>query len=213
MPKLMKTPLPVFYTVCLKKRDSFTLFHGLLYEVRRNFFDTSRKSKNKVIDSSAGIETHCSYAISRRNFKWKKKYDRKILELTQSWSEGYCILTYNLSGTLASKASYDRQHIWKNTSYFAEDDAERPQIMLEPLADCNGICMQEYNAIIGKYSKTEFYGCPIYVGTAQQSMVNSVAGEPQLCAATSFGDFCYCTQQELELRQTVAAEVESGSRS
>ena len=213
MPELTKNPLPVFYTVCMKKHDSLSLFHGLLYKVRRDFFEQSHKSKNRVADCADGIETHYNYRLSSRQLKWKRKSGNKVLELSLPQPDGYCILTWNMAGDLVSKASYGKDHLWQKTAYFVEDNAVRPQILLKPLVDYNGICMQEYDAVLEKYSKTILYACPISMGTAQQSFINSVAGEPWLCAATNLGDFCYCTQQELEQRQTIAGEIASGARS
>jgi antitoxin component YwqK of YwqJK toxin-antitoxin module len=213
MPELTKNPLPVFYTVCMKKYDSLSLFHGLLYEVRRGFFKQSRKGSNRVADSSEGIETHYSYRLSDHRLKWKRKSGNKVLEISLPQPDGYCILTWNMAGNFVSKASYGKNHEWQKTAYFAEDSATHPQVLLKPIVESNGICMQEYDAELEKYSKTILYACPINIGTAQQSFINSVAGEPQLCAATSLGDFCYCTQQELELRKKTAKGIASGSQS
>lgn len=213
MPELNQSPLPVFYTVCMKKYDSFTLFHGLLYRVRRDFFEHTDKGRKKVTDSADGIETCCHYAISNRKLKWKRKSGRKVLELSMPLPDGYCLLTWNMAGDLVSKASYDQNHIWQKTAYFAEENTAQPQVLLKPLPDCNGISMQEYDVQLRTYKKTSLYACSLRIGTAEQSVINSAAGEPQLCAATSLGDFCYCTPEELELRQKIEAEITSGSRS
>lgn len=213
MPELVKSSLPVFYTVCMKKYNSLTQFHGLLYSVRRDFFEYSRKSRDRVTDFTDGVETHYSYWMFSKKLNWKSKSGHRVLELSVPQPDGYCILSWNLVGNLVSKTSYDKNHLWVKTIYFANDNEVHPQIRLEPLTDCNDICMQEYDAELKKYRKTLLYGCPISIGTTQQSIINSAVGEPQIYAATSQGDFCYCTQQELTLREKINEELNSGSRS
>ena len=49
--------------------------------------------------------------------------------------------------------------------------------------------------------------CPTSSGTAVQSMVNHELGEPDICAATSEGDFYYCSEAERNRRFNLAQSI------
>lgn len=78
MSEFMKPVPPMFYTVCYTKYDSLSQLHGLLFMVRRSYFETSLKSKDKVEDSDGVEKTEYHYLISPRKFKWTKRTATKF---------------------------------------------------------------------------------------------------------------------------------------
>ena len=214
MSEFMKPVPPMFYTICYTKYDSLSQLHGLLFMVRRSYFETSLKSKDKVEDSDGVEKTEYHYLISPRKFKWTKKNSHKVLENSEPEAGGYCIKIFDPNtDTLRTKISYSSTHLWKGTAYYNDNHPDRPAVLLEPVSDGSTISMWTYNFGQSRYNKRELFICPLRNGTAEQSLINSIVGEPAICAATNQGDYCFYTKQEREKHDTIMQELKSGKRS
>ena len=129
---------------------------------------------------------------------------------------GYGVLTWDLSGGLISKADFTKDHVWQQTSYFGRQgdimDGGRPQVVLSPLEE-KGISMLEFDPVSRKYNSYRLFAYPAALGSPENSLVNSYAGEPRVCGATSEGDFYFCTAEELQMRREAAQKLENGELS
>jgi len=88
-----------------------------------------------------------------------------------------------------------------------DDNLLTPYIIIEPAEQENALYFLEYDKTCGKYAKQKLYACPTSSGTAVQSMVNHELGEPDICAATSEGDFYYCSEAERNRRFNLAQSI------
>ena len=82
-----------------------------------------------------------------------------------------------------------------------------PYIIMEPIPEENAMHFLVYDKECRKYAKRKLYACPIKLGSAEQTIVNNELGEPQVCAATSEGDFCYCSRTERNRRLSLAQSI------
>ncbi len=198
------------YTVCLKNYDSLASLHGPLYEARRSFWESGRKYKKSGEDFADGIASRYSAAVAPNKFEWQKISGRSLLEKSYVQDGSFCVLKWDVQGRLVSKTSYTRRHNWIQTSYFIQtsDPLGQPSILLRPCVEGEGIECLTYDSNEKKYRREELLPCPVELGTAENSVVNSIAGEPRLYASTDEGDFCYCTAAELPKRKQALRDIE-----
>ena len=186
-----KKPL-VFYSVIYRKYDSLSELHGNLYHVRYAYLEEDTYGRRVVDDSCDGVDTRWIYHISKRGLKWKK---------------GYGVVTIGNDDSIVSKTVFDAQHQWVCNYYYMDDNLLTPYIIIEPAEQENALYFLEYDKTCGKYAKQKLYACPTSSGTAVQSMVNHELGEPDICAATSEGDFYYCSEAERNRRFNLAQSI------
>ena len=205
-----------YYSVCLRGYDGFSKLHGKLCEARRIFWETRKPCRVKGSDMEDGVAIRYSGKIKRRGMKWKKKAGKLVLEKTFPARDGYGVLTWDMSGSLVSKANFTKDHVWQQTSYFGKQGetagGERPQIVLSPSEE-KGVSMLEFDPATRKYNSYQLYAYPAALGTAENSLMNSYAGEPRVYGATPDGDFYYCTVEELKKRREAAQKLENGELS
>ncbi len=209
--EIMKEPL-VIYTVIYRKYDSLSELHGKLCHVRRSYLEDHISGRRAVDDVCDGVDARLTYRISKRGLKWKKTSGGKVLQRSVREADGYGILTFDRDGSIVSKAVFNSAHQWVRNCYYINDDMVTPQVIIEPGQEENTLVFLEYDKACGEYVKSLRYPCPLEQGTAKQSIINNELGEPDICAATSEGDFCYCTEEECrrrtELVQSITEETE-----
>lgn len=201
-----KKPL-VFYSVIYRKYDSLSELHGKLYHVRYAYLEEGTYGRRVVDDICDGVDTRWVYHISKRGLKWKKVKGGKVVQRSVSEGKGYGVVTIGSDGSIVSNTVFDDQHQWVHNYYYMNDNLLTPYIMIEPAEHENALYFLEYDKTCGKYAKQKLYACPTASGTAVQSMVNHELGEPEICAATSEGDFYYCSEAERNRRFNLAQSI------
>ena len=199
---------PVIVTICLRGYDSISCLHGLFYEVRREFCESQKKISGKVTKLVDGRQVYYRYTLSKRHFSWEAKAEGKLLEKSYQISGGYCIVSWNEQGMVFRKARFGKNLEWVQTSYF--ENTGRPSVVISPLMDKNGVSFYRYERDIDKYRTDNLLACPVSLGTATNSLLDSSVGEPLIYGATLEGDFCYCSQEELEKRLEMMEKIRSG---
>ena len=121
--------------------------------------------------------------------------------------KGYGVVTIGNDGSIVSNTVFDAQHQWVCNYYYMDDNLLTPYIIIEPVEHENALYFLEYDKTCGKYAKQKLYACPTSSGTAVQSMVNHELGEPDICAATSEGDFYYCSEAECNRRFNLVQSI------
>lgn len=124
---------------------------------------------------------------------------------------GYFIVTRNLAGETVSKARYGADHRWLQTAYYAGDTA-RPSALLKP-EQGGGLVLLRYDTKKQKYIRNVLERCTAEQGTAGQSLINAIAGEPPVFCETDSGSFYYCLPSEKESRAAVENDLRLDSRS
>ena len=201
-----KKPL-VFYSVIYRKYDSLSELHGNLYHVRYAYLEEDTYGRRVVDDICDGVDTRWIYHISKRGLKWKKVKDGKVVQRSIPEGKGYGVVTIGNDDSIVSKTVFDAQHQWVCNYYYMDDNLLTPYIIIEPAEQENALYFLEYDKTCGKYAKQKLYACPTSSGTAVQSMVNHELGEPDICAATSEGDFYYCSEAERNRRFNLAQSI------
>lgn len=201
-----KKPL-VFYSVIYRKYDSLSELHGKLYHVRYAYLEEGTYGRRVVDDICDGVDTRWIYHISKRGLKWKKVKGGRVIQRSVPEGKGYGVVTIGSDGSIVSNTVFDAQHQWVHNYYYMDDNLLTPYIMIEPAEHENALYFLEYDKTCGKYAKQKLYACPTASGTAVQSMVNHELGEPDIYAATSEGDFYYCSEAERNRRFNLAQSI------
>ncbi|NLG92447.1 MAG: hypothetical protein GX485_02610 [Clostridiales bacterium] len=203
---------PVFYMVCYRPFDGNAQNNAILTGVRRDYLTTRKSSSGKYKKCLAGTNISISYKIAKGKFLWRKNSGKILLQESYPEVYGYCIWTRSLAGETISKARYAKDHSWLQTAYY-QGDTKRPVAFLKPVQDSEELLLLELNAKTGKYEAVRLFPFENNEGTAQQSLINTLAGEPQVYAETDRGSFCYCTKEELKSRMSVMNDLNTGKES
>lgn len=191
-----------YYTVNFRPFDRAEDAGSVLGAARRDFFGGRRSVKNSFAFPEDGREVKIRCRLSDGCFRWKKTCGSAILEETFQVREGYRMLSHSPEGGLRRAVLYDRAQHWVRSSYFSGDPLH-PSAVLE--RDGGGLVLRTAE---GDAHLTPF---PWNPGTAEQSLVNAKAGEPSVTAETDAGRFCFCTEEELELRAAAREELKNGA--
>lgn len=180
-----------FYTVCFPEYDSWTIFHGRLYQVRRDFFESRMASQESVVDYSEGMPAKYSHSISRWGMRWKKKLNGQLREYSCFDPSGSAIVFQDSESRAYGKIVFGKDLNWVCSYYYCKtDDSQKVRFQLIANPDDNTISLVDYSDSQGPVT-TRMLPRPFLPGTVEQSLINSKLGEPRICAATNQGDFCY----------------------
>ena len=203
---------PVFFMVRFKRYEGGVQNDTALADIIRSYAKARKYASGRISDCKNGLDISVRYKIGKRNFFWCKKTGKTVLQETFKQNYGYCIITRNLNGEIISKARYNNKYHWLQTAYYC-GDTELPQAVLKPMDNEDGLVLLKYVMLTGKYRRIELRPFPYYSGTVEQSLLNTIVGEPQVFARTNCGSFCYCPNSELESRTAVINDLDTGIKS
>ena len=199
---------PVFYSVtCARFCEDG---QDLLGKVRQNWFREKIAQRGEISSEKFGADLSAKYHLADHHFLWKMKSSGEIFQKAIPQENGWAMISWDPSGAVRSKTTFNEQQQWERTAYYAGDFG-RPQIVLTPSQE--GISMLEYDRTIQKYRKKVLYPVQLEEGTARRSLVDTVAGSPRVVARTQDGIFGYETQEELECRAAVERDFSKGDYS
>lgn len=174
-------------------------------DARRRYFTKGRTAHGNVRAVENGQAVRVKYRVGKGCFFWKKTSGKATLQEAFRLPGGaFRIVVHNFSGRLHSALTYDAGLHWVQTSYYNGNPAS-PVLVLKRQE--NGILRTEPGEA-GVKAETLLLPCPYSPGTAAQSYVNAEAGEPDILAETDAGTFCFCTEEELAKRQSLAQRLQ-----
>ncbi|WP_101696958.1 membrane-binding protein [Clostridium minihomine] len=205
----MQLPEHVILTVYYKGCSSLSSLHGRLYDARKVYFQTNHKVKERASVQEDGMEVRFRYVIRKRAFVWEKKWERNLLERAYKIPDGYCLDVFDPNGTLKIRTEYDKLHQFRKASYYGPDG--RVQAELSCVPGKEELTLRQPGN--GESAQTVLYPCPVRMGTAEQSMIDSSLGDPKIIAACLEGDYCYCDEQEYQQRRSLWQKIQEGGMS
>ncbi len=199
------------YAVRYKPYDGSSRNDSLLAQVRKDFLTGFKSKSGRVRSFADGTEILSVYKISRSGFSWLRTSGKAVLQKSYRQKGGYYILTRNMEGGVVSKADFNKNHRWLQTAYYA-GDITKPAALLKPKQG-SGLILLQLCAEEQIYRKKELEPYPCLEGTAEQSFINTLAGEPPVVCETSSGSFYYCLPEEKESREAAEADLKLGNQS
>ncbi len=202
----------MFYTVCYRRYDGSAQNSAVLTEVRRGYLTTRKSKSGKTGGCLAGMEFTVRYKISSGKFSWRMTSGKTVLQKAYRQKYGYYILTRSGAGETVSKARFDRGHTWLQTAYYSGNTSS-PEAVLKPKEGNDGLVLLRLIPETGRYARVELFPSESCGVTARQSLVNAIAGEPEIYAETDGGGFFYCPLKETERRMAVMKDLSAGKES
>lgn len=190
-------------TLYYKGYSGLSSLHGPLCELRRTFFEGGRAKIRRTLQED-GAQVRVRGKATQRVFRWERHRDRYLAEQGGPTPDGYALRQYEESGALCSLTRYDRQQQWLGAEYYGAGGQIAAQLL------CVSQNLDELVWICGEQRGT-LLACPVRLGTTEQAMIDSDAGEPRILAARTDGDFCYCTQDEYSRRMELHEQLRSGA--
>lgn len=201
---------PVFFSVVYRPFDGAAQNGSLLAQIRGGYFASPRTLSGKLRSVENGMECRTRYRMGRDVFDWLKTGGKTVLQRAYRERDGYSLLTWNAAGELTGKARFGRGHEWLQTCYYS-GDAAKPEALLRPSGD-GGLVLLRLDPERQKYARILLRPCPYRAGSAEESLVDAVAGEPEVCAETDAGSFCYCEAEQAARREAVWNDLNEGVR-
>ncbi|MGX8700249.1 hypothetical protein [Caproiciproducens sp.] len=201
----------MFYTVCYRRYDGSVQNSAVLTEVRRGYLTTHKSKSGKTSGCLAGTEVTVRYKIGPGRFSWRMASGKTVLQKAYRREYGYFLLTRGGAGEITGKARFGRDHAWLQTAYYS-GNTDRPEAVLKP-KEGNGLVLLRLVPETGRYARTELFPSESCGVTARQSLVNAIAGEPEIYAETDTGGFFYCPLKETERRAAVMKDLSAGKES
>lgn len=194
-----KINITEYYSVSCRPYDDCSV--SLLENAARAFFSDG-SSSGSVRRVENGIETKTRYRLGTKRFRWKKVCRGVTLEEAFAVAGGgFCLVAHDADGRLLSSRAFDTGLRWQSTAYY-DGSIRDPAVLLQRGGE--GI----YRTMRGSARKELLFPCLWEPGTAEQSFVNEVAGEPVVVAGTDAGRFCFCTAEECALRGTLREKAD-----
>lgn len=201
--------------LCFPQRDSIDTIQSELANARRKFLKDRRQAvrvdKNRAL---SGYSSQVKGRIARRSFYWKRTAEAMngIVPLEEAFGlkEGWLVVVRELSGTIVSRSFFDKNHCWTETQYYEPWNASAPKLVFRP-GDQGTVERRDWDSAAKDFRSTILHPAPYRAGSAEQSLLDAQFGLPQLVAATTQGELCFCSSAQAEQRQASMQEIKSGS--
>ena len=177
----------------------------MLCRVRRNYFQSGRRQKNKQMDTSYGQSVRYSYSIEPgKPLKWKKMTGTIQTERVIITNTGYYVESYDLDRKPFKRAYFTNEHRWTLTEYYSPLEKRTPYMTLTPSSDGNK------PVIVKKTSSGSveiLYPFESGLDKSMTDQLNQLAGEPAVFCRTSSGNYYYCSYEEASKRTEVMNQM------
>lgn len=171
----------------------------VLCSVRKNFFESGKRQKNRSTFNIAGEMIRASYMMEAgRPLKWKKMIGSRLAERITIRNNCYIVESLDSDRRVYKKAYFDEMHRWLSSEYFLNAEGNLPECTFVPSNDGDKpiIIVKTQN------NSTEMlYPFETVLDKELTEKLNEVSGEPQVLCKTSSGTFYFCTKEEAEVRQ------------
>ncbi len=196
------------YACCFTGRDSIEVLNDELARARENFFGKGRKAVYIYeANRTTSMDIRLRGKLSKHTFSWKKSAGKITLEEAFSVKGNHVVVVKGYSNILTKKIFTNREQLWIKTEYYDPSELANPQIILKPSSGFDAIEKYDFDKRSNIYNSEILYPAPFLTGTAEQSMLNSRFGDPQVIIKMSGGSFCYCPKEEAEARNAALREI------
>ncbi len=197
------------YTL-VQKADKDMVFYGIYFTgteqqdgsdmlcaVRKEYFESGKKLKNRSSKSIGGALYRSSYTIEDgKPLKWKKMLDSRLAERVAVVNDGYFVESTDEERRPVKRVYFDNMHKLLSVEFYHPGRTE-PFCTVTPSTDGS-------SAVLVKKQKGT--ACVLYpfeylLDKALTEKLNIIAGEPQLFCVTSSGGFYFCTESEAKERK------------
>lgn len=194
----------------VQKADKDMIFYGIYYtgnekqdgsdmlcSVRKEFFESGKKLKNRSSRSIGGVLYRSSYTIEEgKPLKWKKMIDSRLAERVAVVNDGYFVEASDDERRPVKRVYFDNMHKLLSVEFYSPGKTE-PFCTVTPSTDgSSAVLVKKENG-----NASVLYPFEYLLDKALTEKLNIIAGEPQLFCVTSSGGFYFCTEAETKQRK------------
>ncbi|MDD6490176.1 MAG: hypothetical protein PUG48_10290 [Clostridia bacterium] len=170
-----------------------------LCEIRKNFFETGKKLKNRNTVKTNADTFRFSYVIEDGHIlKWKKLQGNQQIERVVETPDGYYVETDDFAKRPIKRTYYNCHHIWQKSEFYSLNDRFTPIYVLTP-------DFEEDKPVIIRKTKNGYtetlYPFNITLDKSLTEKLNILTNEPQIFCKTSSGNFYFCTKSDYDERK------------
>lgn len=193
-----------YYTAYYLQNEQARFHSDVLLKVRRAYFLTGKRQKDKIFMTAQGESIRCFYTMEKNKpLKWKKEANGRQEEtVIPEGLSGYRIETMGIGSAIAKRTHFDLSHTWLSTEYLNLDGTKTEYTLVPWL---NG-----QTASLALYTGDD--KTPLLLHSALIPEDEALLSElvltvgPQACAQTERGLLYFCDDQKLILWQKLLEE-------
>ena len=203
--------LKYFYNFCVKE-DETALSGDILSGVRRSYFDSFIKIKDKITTGSDSESVSYDYSIEKdKPMKWEvRTSDGKLLQDTALADNGrYHICCYQ-GDSMYKRLLFSRLHTLLRVEYFNTTDGSQ-SVSLEPRRYSGGLCILFSSPELS--SPVVLYPAPDVYDSAVKDEIDKRFTDYTAAASTDEGRVLFLSEEQMKefraLVDIIAAELEA----
>ena len=184
-----------FYSIFCPMFDTDSIEFDLLEQIRRNFFQSGKKQKNKITKEFKGKTYHYSYAMeNQKPMKWKKMLGGKVLEKSMPSDMGYIILIQAENKDLIKLLYFNNEHDWIKSEYYVKNTKGKPIFAF--YKDGDAIQVNKYDKNL---QVSQVYDVYPFVFNLDEYKIDAFNENlTTIFCRTSKGEISYCTKEQIE---------------
>lgn len=176
-----------------------------LYMVRKTFFETGKKLKNRnTIKTPLEIYRYSYYIEDGHMLKWKKLLGNQQIERVVETPDGYYIESTDFSKRPVKRTYYNLHHMWQKSEFYSASDKLTPIYVLT-------LSFENDSPVIVRKTQNGYsdklYPFTVPLDKALTEKLNIISNEPQIFCRTNQGDFYFCTKAELDKRKKALDKI------
>lgn len=215
-----------YYSIICPKYDKNLLQFDCdwLFQVRKDFFVSRKKQKNKIIKKYSNKVYHYSYALEAgKPMRWKRMLGDKVVEKSRINDDGsYEILFFNIDRLVSKIIYFDLQHNIKKIEYFFNGGEVNKKVLTLNVSK-NELLATEYENNTGQTVSYKVY--PVNINLKNYKFAAIDKNFTAFLCLTDRGTITYSTKEQLialekmkkfetsEKRQNHYAETEKNNSS
>lgn len=170
----------------------------LLCDVRKRFFETGKRQKNRSNCNIAGKMVRCAYTMENgKPLKWKKLLDTQLCERVVPTADGYMIEFLDADKCLYKRIYYNVSHYILKAEFYSGNDRKNPVCTVTPSTDgARAVLVRKQNG-----TADVLYPFENLLDKKLTEQLNMIAGEPSIFCRTNSGSFYFCNEEEALSRQ------------
>lgn len=187
-----------YYSIICPKYDKNLLQYDCdwLFQVRKNFFVSAKKQKNKIIKEYSNKIYHYSYALEAgKPMRWKRMLGDKVVEKSRINDDGsYEILFFDANRLIAKIIYFDTRHNIKKIEYFFNNGETRKKALTLSV-NKNELFVTEYKNSVNHAVSYKVY--PVNINLKNYKFAAIDKNFTAFLCLTDRGTITYSTKEQL----------------
>lgn len=199
----------IYYSIYHCEYDNNFNEDNTLCQIRKSFFETQLKQKNKITKQ---IDNSCyrySYVIEQNQpMRWKKMIGDFISEKSVSLPEGgYKIITSQSDKSISKISYFNANHYWIKTEYFSAANSKKPFFIAYPSSKTSSICVDIFDNQESVYNEICLCELSSDADEQENKLIDGCIPAPILTCVTNKGTFYYGTTEQKYAREAILKKI------